>query len=81
MARMRSELLSTPANVSGRMTLRYLGLVIEFVNYSSKIRFVKGFEVMLGGTIFDIGDLRFRIKPVTLTSKPPEIGCTTRSLD
>ena len=36
---MRSRLLSTPANVSGRMILRYLGLVIEFVNCSVKIRF------------------------------------------
>ena len=80
-AHSRPRLLSTPANSSGQMTLSYLGLVIEFVSYSLKIRFVKGFGQVLGEVSFDIGDLRFRIKAVTLTSKPPEIGWTTRSLD
>ena len=46
---MRSRLLSTPANVSGRMILRYLGLVIEFVNCSLKIRFRNEFWLDLVG--------------------------------
>ena len=56
------------------MTLSYLGLVIEFVNYPSKVRSGEPFLPADGWVVFDIGDLGFRIKSVSLTTRPPESG-------
>ena len=46
----------------------------EFVNYPSKVRSGEQFLLADGWWVFDIGDLRFRIKCVSLTSRPPESG-------
>ena len=48
--------------------------MIEFVNYPSKVRSGGQFYQLMVGGDFDIGDLRFRIKSISLTSRPPESG-------
>ena len=48
--------------------------MIEFVNYPSKVRSGEQFLPADGWVVFDIGDLRFRIKSVSLTTRPPESG-------
>ena len=63
------------------MTLSYLGLVTEFMSYPVKIRFRNWILVEVIRMYFDIVDLVFRIKSITLTTRPHEISCTTRSLD